>query len=176
MVAIVVFHTMYSLCSAAGENTAWGVPYTPLLFLTKNEGGKMTEKFDENFSFENDDLLKELAEYLETGGDEDQNDYKINRPQWTKMTEIIDYLVNRFPATRKSLEPNSIIPSLKSGCVTIVFGGANLKDPLEIVDFADAIMRAYRVTIDATTDGTVMIEAVVPEVFIPKDEEEHEVL
>lgn len=136
----------------------------------------MDEKNEWDDIFKDKEFLQQIGKYLDDSMKADPNDYKINKPQWNKMMKMIEYFVEIFPATGKDFKPDHIIPSIGSGCVTIIFRLASLDTPLDIVEFTDALLCANRVVFDSNTDGNVCIEAVVSKVFIPKDEEEHEVL
>lgn len=131
---------------------------------------------EDNFDYKNDEILKSISKYLEDAKKQNQDRYKINRPQWTKMVEIIEYLTEAFPATDKSLEPFTITPSIGTGGASISFCVASLDDPSEIMDFTNALMLANRVVFFAETTDSVCMEILVYKVFIPKDEEEREVL
>ncbi len=139
----------------------------------------MGNNFFEDFGNISDDdkfreaLKRELDNRIKK---KNQNNYKINRPQWAKMISVLEYLIKRIPAEGKSVEPPVIIPSDENGDVLFQFDVLFLDNIEQIIDFAQALECGNRVVFDATASGKVCVDIMIYKVFIPKEEEEREVL
>lgn len=133
------------------------------------------EKFDRIFKDESfrEALKKDLENRINNS---DQNNYKVNRPQWGKMMSILEYLIERFPGYDKEVEYPVIVPAEENGDIEFKFSVLYLNNIVEIIDFTQMLENGNKVVFDSSTSGQVCIAIMVSKVFIPKDEEEREVV
>ena len=107
-------------------------------------------------------------EYFDFVEKEKDEDYVINRPQWKKLVEVLDYFHKLADKSNGQVEPCELQPRLMHGGVTVSFVVMDLREE-DIPGFCEAILKTNAITIDATADGRVCFSVSVPYVFIKKD-------
>lgn len=107
-------------------------------------------------------------EYLAAIEREDDDDYEINRPQWIKMIQVLDYFHKLAKQSNGTVEPCQVQPKYQHGGVTATFTVMDLQEK-DIPEFCKAIMKTNAITIDATNDSKVCISLSIPYVFRKKN-------
>lgn len=100
---------------------------------------------------------------------EDENDgnYVVNRPQWLKMVEVLDYFQRLAKKSNGVVEPCEVAPKFLHGGVTASFTVVDIQED-DIPEFCKALLKTNAITIDATIDGKVCISVSIPYVFKKK--------
>lgn len=129
----------------------------------------MILNFDDRLLSDEAFLRKYGEEYLKVLAESSDNDYEINRTQWTKLLMILKYFSDFADRNGGSVEPCEIMPREEHGGVTAYFTVLDLKEK-DIVKFCQMIALSNAITIDATTDGRVCISLSVPNVFVRKQD------
>ena len=105
--------------------------------------------------------------YLDKMDTEKDEDYEINRPQWAKMIEVLDYFQRFAEKSNGKVEPCEVVPRFLHGGVTASFVVMDIKEE-DIPAFCEAISKSNAITIDATSDCEVCISLSIPDVFRKK--------
>lgn len=134
---------------------------------------------DESSEFENDfdedtlrfvnDLAKDIEayeKYLETL---DDADYVINKVQYSKFIQILEYL-EHLREVRDGVEVSvlEIQPRRQKAEIVVSFYDLNVWDE-EAEGFGNAMQNAGDIEISAKTDGKVYIIIQVFDIFVPKE-------
>lgn len=129
------------------------------------------DKVESNNNFDNlsdeEFVLMFAREYLNSVEAERDEDYEINRPQWIKMVEVLDYFYKLSAISNGDVEACEVQPKFMHGGVTATFTVVDLKE-CDIPEFCEALLKTNAITIDATTDGKVCISVSVPYVYVKK--------
>lgn len=127
----------------------------------------MILNFDDRL-LSNEEYLRKYGEkYLEILNEANDDNYEINRTQWTKLLMILKYFNDFADRNGGSVEPCEIMPREEHGGVTAYFTVLDLREK-DITKFCQMLMMSNAITIDATTDGRVCISLSVPDVFVRK--------
>ncbi len=95
-------------------------------------------------------------------------DYRINPEQWTKMLDAVSFFNDYVKEKEGKLEPCRLQPKMQHGGIT-AYSRCFDVTASDVQQFAKAISCASAITIDTMLSGEVCISLTIPNVFVRKD-------
>lgn len=114
-----------------------------------------------------EDIAKMFADaYENVMSKRDSKDYEVNPIQWKRLIDLVQFLYETAEYDGKVL-PVNLVPKEIVGGVTAEFTLFYIHGN-EVLKFCEVLKHASAVSVDATTDGQVVISATIPNVFRKK--------
>lgn len=105
-----------------------------------------------------EDFLAGVEEYQEL-----DLEFEVNIAQMEKYLKIYGFFM-KLSADGGSIEPMNFEKNVTSGGITANFALIYLHG-IELIHFAEILLEASAVSIDATTDGMVCVSLRIPDIF-----------
>lgn len=126
-------------------------------------------KFDELDRLSDEEFLRLFGRiYDEFMKNLDDDDYRVNPPQWAALMNLVGYFNDLAEKSHGYIDPVKLQPKLVSGCVTLYVTVLSLKGE-DVKEFCSMLSKCISFSLDATTDGKACLSVCVPDVFVRKE-------